>query len=515
MYTGSAYPELLDYWARICPDKVAATFEDTSVTYSQLALGSSRLANAFRLSGVEKGDYVIMILGNGIEFVGTFFAILKIGAIAVPLDTAVDYSFVKTRIDAVNPKIVVVANEQYAERLVRDEPSLNVVTLSAADGIHSLSGMKEAASSHFTLSKDYSPFDPCLIAFTSGSTGTPKGALHTYENIFHAARNIGYRMHANEDDVFLVPIPISHMFGLITGTLLPLLFGCKIVLLRKFKIEAALKAVEEHRCSVMYGVPAMFASSFETLKKLGGKAYDVSSLRTGMVAGAFCPPKIFEGIKEHLGIEVLVGYGSTETISVCTTLPEDTVEDKWNTVGRVFDGNQARIVDTEGNDVGVNNVGELIVKGYSVMSNYFDFDDKLESGFDADGWFHLGDLASMDERGYITIRGRIKDLIIRGGNNVEPTNVETVYADLPGASSVCVIGRPDDILGEAIVLFVESSNDEAISLESVREHGRGRLPKFSLPDDVIVLEQFPVLPNGKIDKKMLEASLNPCANPED
>ncbi|RDB64430.1 AMP-binding protein [Gordonibacter sp. 28C] len=514
MYAGKDYLSLLNYWSGLTPN-AEAVFDgaDRRLSYGELCHETEVLQTFLVDKGLRKGDNVLVVLGNTVDFVSLFFAVTRIGAVFIACDTAIEPELVKSRAGFSCPKIAVFSE---ANELCRAEEFKSV----SATLVFSKEGSEPVTENTFFLEDvlavgkidassvsccEYDATkDPVLIAFTSGSTGNPKGAMLTAENIFRAARNIGYRMHVSSEDVFVVPLPVTHMFGLVVGMLLPLLFGARIVLPKRYSPSLILQLIEKEHATVIYGVPTMFIYELDVQKE---KKADISSLKTGMVAGAFCPENLMIRIGDEMGIDVLVGYGSTEAVSISTTLPEDDLRSRTCTVGRVFDGNKVRVVDANNNPVPLGESGELAYKGYGTMLGYYRMPEETDLVIDSEGWLHMGDLASLDERGYITIHGRIKDLIIRGGNNIDPRDLQKIYLDRADVKDVCVVGYGNEKFGEAICVYVVLEDHVESDSEELREYARGKVPKFAVPDKVVVLEKIPELPSGKHDIVSLRQSL--------
>ncbi len=349
-----------------------------------------------------------------------------------------------------------------------------------------------------TLSFD----DPINIQYTSGTTGLPKGATLSHHNIlnngFFVAEICGY----TPDDRVCLPVPLYHCFGMVMGNLGCTTHGATIVLpAPAFDPEKTLRAVQDERCTSLYGVPTMFIAM---LQHASFPTVDLSSLRTGIMAGSPCPVEVMKRVVEEMGMrEVTICYGMTETSPVSTqSRRDDDLERRVSTVGTVHPHVEVKIVDpATGLTLGRDAPGELCTRGYSVMLGYWDQPDETAEVLDAAGWMHTGDLATMDEAGYVNIVGRIKDMVIRGGENIYPREVEEFLYAHPAIADVQVIGVPDDRYGEELMACVRMVDGaEPLDEAAIREYCAGRLARHKIPRYVRVVEQFPMTVTGKIRK---------------
>ena len=346
------------------------------------------------------------------------------------------------------------------------------------------------------------PSDPINLQYTSGTTGFPKGVTLTHLNLLNNGFHIGELLRYTSDDSVVLPVPFFHCFGMVIGNLAALSHGsATIIPARGFDAAASLEAVQEYRATSLYGVPTMFIAE---LALPGFGDYQLGSLRTGVMAGSPCPAEVMRQVigKMHMS-EVAICYGMTETSPVSTmTRIGDSLEKQTRTVGRTMPALESKIVDPiSGEIVPRGSTGELCTRGYSVMAGYWDEPEKTAEAIDDDGWMHTGDLASMDEDGYIAIEGRIKDLVIRGGENVSPREVEEFLYEHPLIQDVQVIGVPDERYGEelmAVVVLVDGA--PGFSIEELRDYATGRIAHYKIPRYLKLVGEFPMTVSGKVRK---------------
>ena len=364
------------------------------------------------------------------------------------------------------------------------------------------------------LTTERSPEDPSLeelqngltnsdainIQFTSGTTGSPKGATLTHRNILNNARFAVETLKLTAEDRLCVPVPMYHCFGMVMGGLVSAISGATVVFPSEaFEPAATLRAVAAERCTTMYGVPTMYLTM---LDHPDFPDTDVSSLRTGIMAGAPCPVELMKKTVEDFHLpEITIAYGMTETSPIsfqsCT---DDPVEKRCGTVGRVHPHVEAKIVDLEGNTVPRGRQGEVLTRGYMVMQGYWDDPDRTAEAVDPDGWMHTGDLGTMDNEGWLRITGRVKDMIIRAGENVYPREVEELFYRHPKVLEAQVFGVPDPKLGEEVAVWIQLREGEKSSAEELQAFCQGEIAHFKIPRHIRFVTAFPMTVTGKIQK---------------
>ena len=351
--------------------------------------------------------------------------------------------------------------------------------------------------------------DPINIQYTSGTTGFPKGATLTHHNILNNGYLVGEMLAYGSSDRVCIPVPFYHCFGMVMGNLGATSHGSTMVIpAQGFDPELTLRAVQAERCTSLYGVPTMFIGM---LNAPGFEDYDLGSLRTGIMAGSPCPVEVMRQVIDRMGMhEVSICYGMTETSPVSTqTSRDDTVERRVSTVGRVHPHVEIKVVDQAGQTVPRGVPGELCTRGYSVMRGYWEQPAQTERAIDADGWMHTGDIAVMDDEGYVNITGRIKDMVIRGGENIYPREIEEFLYAHPDILDAQVIGVPDPAYGEELVAWVRlRPGAPALTIEALRAFCAGKLAHYKMPRYLKLVDEFPMTVTGKVRKvEMRETSI--------
>ena len=352
--------------------------------------------------------------------------------------------------------------------------------------------------------------DDINIQYTSGTTGFPKGATLTHRNILNNGFMVGEGNAYSEVDRICIPVPFYHCFGMVLGNLAATTHGSAMVIpAPAFDPGLTLAAVEAERCTSLYGVPTMFISM---LSHEGFERFDLTSLRTGIMAGSPCPVEVMKQVVERMGMsEVSICYGMTETSPVSTqTSRDDTVDRRVSTVGRVHPHVEIQVIDPVSGEVVPRGIaGELCTRGYSVMRGYWEQPDTTAEAIDSDGWMHTGDIAVMDEEGYVNITGRIKDMVIRGGENIYPREIEEFLYAHPDILDAQVVGVPDAVYGEELVAWIRlRPGAETLTAERLRDFCQGRLAHYKVPRYVRIVEEFPMTVTGKVRKvEMREVSI--------
>ncbi|MER5636199.1 AMP-binding protein [Kitasatospora sp. NPDC002227] len=473
-------------------------------TYAELDRDVDELARDLRARGVAKGDRVGIWAPNCPEWVLVQYATARLGAILVNINPAyrthelgyvLNQAGISLLISATSHK-----DSDYRAMVAAartDCPALRE-TLWIGDPQWQLMD-SDAEFEHLDC------HDPINIQYTSGTTGFPKGATLSHHNILNNAHGVGALLGYTEQDRICVPVPFYHCFGMVLGNLAALSHGaCVIIPAAGFDPAATLRAVAAERATSLYGVPTMFIAE---LALPGFDGYDLSSLRTGLMGGSPCPVEVMKRVTVDMRMAgVAIAYGMTETSPVSTlTRHDDDLEHRTGTVGRVMPHVEVKIVDpVGGRTVPRGTPGELCTKGYSVMLGYWDEPERTAEVVDAEGWMHTGDLAVMHEDGYVGIVGRIKDMIIRGGENVYPREIEEFLHSHPEIVDVQVVGVPDEHYGEEICAFVILRDPAAdLSQPELAEYCRGRLAHFKTPRHVRVVSSFPMTVSGKVRKTEL------------
>jgi len=480
-------------------------------TYAQFAVEVELVARGLLALGIDKGDRVGIWAPNCAEWLFVQYATARIGAVLVTINPAyrvhelahaLRQSGVRLLVSAVSFKTsdYLAMVDEVAGDCPTLERTIYIDTPSWAALIDLAAGVpvSELVSREATLSFD----DPINIQYTSGTTGLPKGATLSHHGILNNGYFIGDILGYTEQDRICLPVPLYHCFGMVVGNLGATSHGATIVLPAPgFDPAATLRALQDERCTSLYGVPTMFIAMLQCpeLPRL-----DLSTLRTGIMAGSPCPVEVMKRVVEEMGMhEVTICYGMTETSPVSTqSRRQDDLERRVSTVGTVHPHVEVKIVDpATGLAVPRGTPGELCTRGYSVMLGYWEQNDRTAEVIDAAGWMHSGDLATMDDQGYLTIVGRIKDMVIRGGENIYPREVEEFLHSHPDITDVQVIGVPDRHYGEELMAWIQLRDGAApLDAAAVQAFCHGRLAHFKIPRYLYVATEFPMTVTGKIRK---------------
>ncbi|MET9794581.1 AMP-binding protein [Nocardiopsis alba] len=488
-------------------------------TYREFDAEVDRVASGLLDLGVVKGDRVGIWSPNRAEWVLVQYATARIGAVLVNINPAYRTHELRYVLGQAGVSVLISApafkTSDYAgmiEEVRGDCPDLRDVVLLESPAWDALlaAGERNGRGPVAEVEATLSPDDPINIQYTSGTTGFPKGATLSHHNILNNGFSVGELLGYTEIDRIALPVPFYHCFGMVMGNLAATSHGaCMVVPGPGFEPATALDAVQAEKCTSLYGVPAMFIAE---LALPDFDDYDLSTLRTGIMAGSPCPVEVMRQVIDRMGMaEVSICYGMTETSPVSTqTRRDDSLERRVSTVGRVGPHLEVKVIDpATGVTVPRGTPGELCTRGYSVMLGYWNEPDKTAEVIDRGRWMHTGDLAVMDEDGYVSITGRIKDMVIRGGENIYPREIEEVLYTHPDLLDAQVIGVPDQKYGEELMAWVRMREGaEPLTPETLRAFCQGRIAHFKIPRYVHVVDEFPMTVTGKVRKvQMREESL--------
>ncbi|MNM15873.1 Long-chain-fatty-acid--CoA ligase [compost metagenome] len=520
------------------PDREALVVHHQALRYTwrQLADAVDQHARALMALGVQPGDRLGIWAPNCAEWCITQFASAKVGAILVNINPAylsseLDYALGQSGCrwvicaDAFKTSdyhamlqglLPGLASSQPGALICERFPELRGVVslaLSPPPGFlawHALQARAEVVSGEALAARQAQLRcdDPINIQYTSGTTGFPKGATLSHSNILNNGYMVGESLGLTEHDRLVVPVPLYHCFGMVMANLGCMTHGSALIYPSDaFDPLATLRAVAQEKATALYGVPTMFIAELDHPQR---GEFDLSSLRTGIMAGATCPIEVMRRVigEMHMA-EVQIAYGMTETSPVSLqTGAADDLERRVTSVGRTQPRLESKVVDAEGNTVPRGEIGELCTRGYSVMLGYWNNPKATAESIDAEGWMHTGDLAVMDEQGYVRIVGRSKDMIIRGGENIYPRELEEFFFTHPAVADVQVIGVPCSKYGEEIVAWVRLHPGHAVSEEALREWARARIAHFKVPRYFRFVDAFPMTVTGKVQKfRMREISV--------
>ncbi len=534
------YETIGNYFDRTCEsnpeiDALVVRHQNVRWSYQQLQERVNSLAAGLLALGIQTGDRVGIWGPNSAEWVMVQLATAKIGAIMVCINPAyrtyeLEYALNKVECDTI------ITAEQFkssdylgmlqtlAPELADCEPcALQSKTLPHLKRVIRMGKGKSpgmlnfddvcamgAAEHHARLAQlaaELRPDDAINIQFTSGTTGNPKGATLSHCNILNNGCLTGAAMGLSPQDRLCIPVPLYHCFGMVLSVLACVAHGATMV----FPGEAfdpldTLKAVEEERCTALHGVPTMFIME---LDHPSFSQFDLSSLRTGIMAGAPCPVEVMRRLISEMHMDdILIAYGQTEVSPINNmTLPNDSLERRTETVGRAVPWVEIKVIDDAGRVVRVGEKGEICTRGYSVMQGYWNDPERTAETIDAGGWLHSGDLAVMDGDGYVQIVGRIKDMIIRGGENIYPREIEEFLYQHPAISEVQVFGVPDQKMGEEVCAWIQLNAGHELSADDVKDYCRDKITHFKIPRYIDFVDEYPMTVTGKIQKFVMRETM--------
>ncbi len=545
--------DLLDTTIGVHLDKIVADdpnhlaivmpHQDIKWTYGRFNDEVDRLAKGFLAIGISPGDRIGIWSPNRIEWVLTQFATAKIGAIMVCINPAYRLYELEYALNKVGCRAIVSAEafktSQYLDMLCELAPELNScepgelkanklphlkTVIRMGDGkspgmfnFDDITKLGDGCSSDQlkATAKSLRPDDSINIQFTSGTTGVPKGATLTHRNILNNAYLSGVSMRFSKNDRLCIPVPLYHCFGMVLGTLLCVSHGATMVLPAEvFDPESSLKAVAEEKCTALHGVPTMFIAELDFP---GFDSFDLSSLRTGIIAGSTCPVDLMNRLISDMELtEIVIGYGQTECSPINTmTAIDDTFDQRVSTVGRAHFNWEQKIIREDGSTAEIGEQGEICSKGYGVMLGYWGDEERTRETIDEEGFLHSGDLGEMDAEGYVKVTGRIKDMIIRGGENVYPREIEEFLYTHPQIADVQVFGIPDAKYGEQVCAWVQLRPGATLSPEAIREYCQGQITHFKVPKHVRIVDEFPMTVTGKMQKFVMRDQMREFLNTEE
>ena len=501
------------------PDGEALVSSHQGVRYSYAEFNEAvdRLASSMLAEGLRKGDRVGVWSTNCAEWVLVQYATAKLGVVLVNINPSYRVSELEYALGQSGCRWIVAVAENHGSDFVamveQVRPRLSdlerAVFLDTPEWEQLVAG-DDSYRDEVLAGMDELDFDdPINIQYTSGTTGFPKGATLTHHNILNNGYFIGDLLGYTERDRVCIPVPLYHCFGMVLGNLAATTHGaCIVYPAGTFDPVATLQACSEERCTSLYGVPTMF------IAELGHERFsefDYSSLRTGIMAGSPCPIEVMKRVSSEMGIdEMSICFGMTETSPVTTqTRREETLENRCATVGQVHPHVEIKIIDPEtGRTVPRGEPGEFLARGYVVMQGYWNDPERTAEAIDQRRWMHTGDLATMDEQGYVRVVGRIKDMVIRGGENVYPREIEEFLYTHPHVADVQVVGVPDERYGEELMAWIVLRSGAECSEDEIREFCRGKIAHFKIPRYVKFVDSFPMTITGKVQKfKMRETAV--------
>lgn len=525
--------EVLRETARMFPEQEAYVYPELGIrkTYKEFDEETDRLARAFMALGIQKGEHVAIWSDNKREWLLSQFATSKIGAILVTVNTSYQMKELDYLLKQSDSTTLILAEgfkgTSYFEIINRLCPELKdqspselsfehlphlkrvismetqalpgMLSWAALEELHTNVSSDELEARFQSLHND----DVINMQYTSGTTGFPKGVMLSHRNIVNNAQLVGDYIHLSEKDRLCIPVPFFHCFGCVMGTLSSVIHATTMVILEQFDPKKVLKAVQDEKCTALYGVPTMFIAE---LNDPDFAQFDLSSLRTGIMAGSICPMEVMKKVIHDMGAsEITIAYGQTESSPVITqTKTDDAIEKRVSSVGKAHPGVEVKIIDpVTGEESPTGVPGELCTRGYLVMKGYYKNEEATNNAIDTHGWLHTGDIAVMDEEGYIDITGRIKDMVIRGGENIYPKEIEEFLYQHPGVQDVQVIGIPDPKYGEELMAWIICKEGVTLTEADIRDFAKGNIAHHKIPRYIEFTDAYPMTASGKIQKYML------------
>lgn len=521
--------DLIDQMADEYPEREAFIFPQFNrrYTYAQFKDAVEIYARAFLAIGIKKGDHIAMWATNYPEWILTMFTCAKLGAVLVTVNTSYkihEAEYLLRQSDAstlimidgykdsnyidIIRQICPELQDCEPGKLVSEKlPKLKTVVsiVSPLEGAYHWSELKSFAArtdlqTVRSIQCGLDRHDVINMQYTSGTTGFPKGVMLTHYNIINNGKTIGDCMKFTTEDRLLVCVPLFHCFGLVLAVMASFTHASAMVIVDYFQPAKVLDAIQKEKCTAMHGVPTMFIACLENPEF---SRYDLSSIRTGIMAGSPCPVKVMKDVVEKMNMhEITIVYGQTEASPGCTqTRTDDSLEKRVSTVGRALPGVECRVVDPETNlELPAGKDGEFLARGYNVMKGYYNMPEATAAAIDADGWLHTGDLAVKDAEGYYKITGRIKDMIIRGGENIYPKEIEEFLYTHPEIRDVQVVGVPDKTYGEEILAVIILKDGSTLNEAEVKEYVKSHMSKHKTPKYIKFTDAFPMTASGKVQK---------------
>lgn len=529
----------LEYWASHTPDKEFIVYSDLDMrwTYSQFNKRVDNLAKGLLSIGVKKGTHVGIWASNVPDWNTMFFACSKIGAITIAVNTNFKQYEIEEMVRRSDMEVLCIIEHERDNNFMKmthkmlpelttcEKGQINSAAFPTMKAVIYLGTMQhrgmyttnELMMMGLTLGEDIYQkaknacdcMDPICIQFTSGTTGFPKGAILSHYGMCNNGYLGGVYFNFMPDTKLCICLPLYHCFGLVSGILNCLTHGCTVVILKRFDSLLVLASIHKERCTSLYGVPTMYIS---ILNHPMFNLFDLSSLQVGVMAGSLCPVPLMKEVEKKMHLTIVGAYGLTEATSgLTTTRTDDPFEIRCTTVGRAKEHTEVKVIAPDGNECPIGDVGEICSRGFSTMIGYYKAPEATAELVDKNRWLHTGDLGFKDKNGNFHITGRIKDIIIRGGENIYPTEIEAFLQRMPEIRMVQVVGVPSKKYGESVGAFIILNPGCHLEEVDVREFCEGQIARYKIPKYIFFVNDYPLMGNGKVQKnKLREMSLELC-----
>jgi len=481
------------------PEQIGIRLDDIALPYSAMEQMSQRVAGLLASKGIGQGDRVCVMLPNVPHFPMVYYAVLRLGAIVVPMNVLLTAREIKHYMTDSGAKLILVWNDFAPEAITAgEEAGVEVLPVETGPFLEMV-----GAADPIEEIVEVQPDDTAVVLYTSGTTGQPKGAELTHNNIRSNVDSCLGLFDPTEADVVFGGLPLFHIFGQTVTMNVVISVGGEVTLLPRFDPEKALEIIQRDKVTIFMGVPTMYAAMLHSPNR---KDYDTSSLRLCVSGGAALPMEILSAFEKEFGSPIIEGYGLSETSPVASFGRLD-MEQKPGTIGVPIDGVEMRVVDEDGKVLGVGEKGELQIKGPNVMKGYWNMPEATAKAIDAEGWFSSGDIATYDADGYFSIVDRKKEMILRGGYNVYPREIEEVLYEHPAVREAAVIGIPHDDLGEEICAVVSLKDGESATPEEIQAFVKEQVAAYKYPRHIEIVDDLPKGPTGKILKRAIDTSV--------
>ncbi|MEH7226047.1 class I adenylate-forming enzyme family protein [Bacillus sp. JJ1566] len=503
---------LLEQTANKFIDEEAIFDTNKRITYGEIKQDADRLAATLSRLGISKGERLAIALPNWYETIVIYFAAAKIGAIIVPFNPKYKAYEIQHILMNSKPKMAFVTDEFDKNFGIKDAlfivPDIITVRFDR-DGLTSYQELITDEEYKIEETRIDVDNDIFCILYTSGTTGVPKGVMITHRGVVQSAVTIASELHCSEQDVLILPAPLFHIFGMAVNLFCAVFVGARIILLERFLPNEVLTLIEKENVTILHGVPAMF---IKLLEKENLNRFNLSSLRTGIVGASPIPPLKVKEIRDRLGMNLCQSFGITETATVTLTAYHDEERNILETLGKSIPGVELRIVNDDRSEVSVGEIGEIAIKSFGLMKGYYGMPEETSAVIDEDGWYYTGDLGVLTDHGYLKFVGRKKEMIIRGGFNIYPQEIEAVLAKNPKVIESAVVGIPDSTMGEIVCAVVKLKNGIESSEEEIKKYLMENIAKYKVPEKIVFTTNFPVTASGKIQKLKLRDIINAQEN---